>query len=80
VLAFLFIASAILVMITIYFSMLDAHVMPWSCPACYHGADEDIAGGRRHWYLSYGDHVRCRWCGASFKEHPDGSIVRDRDG
>lgn len=80
VLVFVFFVAAILTALTIYFGMLDAHVMPWSCPACYHGADEDIVGEYRHWYEAYRSYVRCRWCGTRFKEHPDGSLVQERDG
>ena len=63
----------------IFFTMMDTHVMPFGCPACYHGDDENIAGERRGWYVRLeGDRARCRWCGTYFKEHPDGSLVEDR--
>lgn len=76
---YLFILAGIAVALMIFMSMTDAHLLPWSCPSCYHGIDENIAGESRHWSTNAGPgRVRCRWCGTYFKEHPDGSLVEDR--
>jgi hypothetical protein len=75
----LFILAALLVGGMVLFGMLDAHVMPWSCPACARGDDSNIAGEFRHWYVQRDGRTRCRWCGARFREHPNGSLVADPD-
>jgi len=81
VLGYLFIAAAIIVFLMIALSMFDDRVMPWACPSCFEGSDEDALGQRRTWYLAHRDgRVRCRWCRERFKEHPNGSLVRDHDG
>jgi hypothetical protein len=77
---FLFIVAAIVACLLIYFGMLDAEVMPWACPACYAGSDENIAGVRRPWYVpERSGRVRCRACYARFRERPDGTLVEVRD-
>jgi hypothetical protein len=62
----------------VFFGTVHAEAMPWSCPACYRGSDEDLAGQWIPWYDSSKYGVRCRWCGTRFKEHPDGTLVEDR--
>jgi hypothetical protein len=76
----LFIIAAIVMAGFVFFGMADTELMPWSCPSCYHGADNNIAGQFRHWYVAHSDgSVRCRWCNARFREHPNGSLVPDRN-
>lgn len=75
----LFIVGALVMAAVIFFGMLDDQVMPWSCPRCHAGSDEDIAGSHRPWYVVRGRGVRCRTCHTSFKEHPNGTLVEDHD-
>ena len=71
----LFIIAAIIVGVVIAFGMMDDHVMPWSCPACYRGSDEDLLGRHRRWYIvERGGRVRCRTCSARFEERADGTL------
>jgi hypothetical protein len=77
---FLFIVAAIIVGLVVFFGMLDAEVMPLSCPACHAGADANIAGVRRPWYVvERSGRVRCRACYARFRESPDGTLAEERD-
>jgi len=79
-LTFLVVAAVILVVALVFFEVHDAQVMPWSCPACHAGADENIAGEYRHWYVAERDgRVRCRNCQTRFEEHPNGSLVKVRE-
>lgn len=76
ILAFLFLAGAVIMLFLVFVGMVDAEVMPFCCPACFADGDERI-----RWYrvVDRAGRVRCRSCGARFKEHPDGSLVADRD-
>jgi hypothetical protein len=75
VLVWLFIIASAIVVAMVLFDSMDETVMPFACPACHHDA------GRLPWYRTVDreGRVRCANCGAMFKEHPDGSLVRDRD-
>lgn len=80
VLAILFVIAAVVMAWVVVYGMMDAHVMPMACPHCHHGSDENVAGEHRPWYVrSDAEHARCRWCGTRFREHPNGSLVEDRD-
>jgi hypothetical protein len=79
-LAALFIIGAIVAFALVFFGMLGTDAMPFACPRCHApGDDEDIAGTSRPWYALHGSTVRCRTCHTWFKEHPNGSLVEDRD-
>jgi hypothetical protein len=71
----LFILAAIAFVAIVFFSMQDDRVMPFACPACSY--DGQIGPPRITWYSARGSSVRCRSCSADFREHPDGSLVRD---
>ncbi len=54
--------------------------MPFACPACFYGGDRDLADQPRAWFRTLSaDRVRCRECGKTFREHPNGSLVEERD-
>ncbi len=77
--ALFLIGSAVLVG-QVFFTMLGSDVMPFTCPRCHDGGDEDLAGDHVPWYRTYRNGtVRCRACGTGFKEHPNGTLVEDRD-
>jgi hypothetical protein len=79
-LVILFYVGAVVMAAVIIFGMMDTHMMPLACPHCYHGSDENIAGEHRPWFERHReDRARCRWCGTWFHEHPNGSLVEDRD-
>jgi hypothetical protein len=80
VLWFLFMVGAIVTGVLIFFGMLGSEPMPFSCPRCAYGGDEDLAGRSRSWYVVSRERVRCRSCYTWFKEHPNGMLVEDRDG
>jgi hypothetical protein len=73
VLVWLFILAAAVVTAMVLFGSMDETVMPFACPACHHD------GGRIAWYrtLDREGRVRCAHCGVSFREHPNGSLVRE---
>jgi hypothetical protein len=74
----LFIVGSVVMAAVIFFGMLDTDVMPLSCPSCYDGGDEDLAGTHRPWYRRNPGGVHCRTCHTAFREHPNGSLVEDR--
>ena len=77
-LTWLFILAAIAVCAMVMLGSMDAHVMPFGCPACHHGGDSSGLGAAIPWYKEAGPElVRCRHCGAHFREHPNGSLVRE---
>ena len=78
-LAILLYIGAIVLALLIFFGMRGSDSMPWRCPRCQMGGDENAAGEHRPWYARYRGGVRCRTCGTWFKEHPNGSLVEDRD-
>ena len=79
-LALLFFVVAAIVGFVVYASMLDAHVMPAGCPSCFHATTGGLTREPVLWYqVMRPGAYRCRHCGARFKEHPDGSLVRDAD-
>lgn len=59
--------------------------LPSRCPRC--GApDEDVSVRKSgiavysRWYRERGDKgLQCRHCGTRFKDHPNGTLVEDRD-
>jgi hypothetical protein len=71
----LFILAAIVFVAIVFFSMQDDRAMPFACPACQY--DGQIGPPSVTWYAQHGASVRCRSCGTDFREHPDGSLVRD---
>jgi hypothetical protein len=76
----LFIIGTVVIVVRILAWGLDAQVMPLSCPRCYEGGDTDLADAPRSWYVVVSnERVRCRHCHTRFKEHPNGSLVEDRD-
>lgn len=76
----LFIIGTVVLVVRILVWSLDARVMPLSCPRCHSGMDTDIVDASRNWYVVLSDkRVRCRHCHTQFKEHPNGSLVEDRD-
>jgi hypothetical protein len=79
VLVWLFILASVLVIAMVMFGTMHELVMPLSCPSCHHDGGEAIAGQHLHWYreLDRGGRVRCTQCGVVFKEHPNGSLVRE---
>jgi hypothetical protein len=78
--AILFFLGAALLAWLIFRDMTGTDVMPLSCASCHFGGDDDLGGSRRPWYVDeQGDHVHCRRCGARFREHPNGTLVEDRD-
>ncbi len=75
----LFIVGTVVLAVLVFFGMLGTDAMPLSCPRCHSGGDEDIAGQHRTWYVRYRGRTRCRSCHTWFKEHPNGTLVEDRD-
>lgn len=53
----------------------DALPMPRSCPRCGRSTGEN----GEWYYLRAGGKTRCRRCRTAFKEHPNGSLVEDRE-
>jgi YD repeat-containing protein len=55
----------------------EAGHLPFSCPVCAHGGDENLAGQHQHWYVWIdNERLRCRHCNQIFKEHPSGALVK----
>jgi len=78
VLVWLFILAAIGVCAMVMLGSMDAQVMPFGCPACHHGGESSVVGPGIPWWKQMGsDVVRCRSCGAMFREHPNGTLVRE---
>ncbi len=76
----LFILVVAIVFLIVLGGMLGSDVMPFACPACFWGGDRSIADEPLPWFRRESrERVRCRHCGKHFKEHPDGSLVEDRD-
>lgn len=76
---YLFLLAAIAVFLMIGLSMMDDRVLPWTCPSCFAGWDDDLLGRYRPWWEARrGDRVRCRTCGSRFRESPNGTLVEDR--
>jgi hypothetical protein len=73
----LFVIGTVVLVVKIFFSNDDP--LPWLCPRCGSGGDEDAAGMSRTWYATTRTGYRCRTCGTYFKEHPNGTVVEDRD-
>jgi hypothetical protein len=73
----LFIIGTIVMTVRVLLGVLGDKPMPFSCPACYFGGDEDLAGQSWTWYVVRRDRVRCRRCHTWFKEHPNGMLVED---
>lgn len=73
-----YIASIIMILV-VTIGMMDEHVMPFGCPVCYSDGDRDLAGELDPWWRRRHDRVYCRMCKTRFKEHPNGSLVIDRD-
>jgi hypothetical protein len=75
-----FLVGSAIMVLRIYFGMLDIDLLPFSCPKCYHGHESSIGfGGSTPWYeRGRNGFVYCRWCHAIFREHPNGSLVEDR--
>jgi hypothetical protein len=75
-----FYVAAIVMFFVVVFGMMDDHVMPFGCPACYYDGDHDLADQPRPWYRRHhAGGVYCRSCHTRFKEHPNGALVEDRD-
>jgi transcription elongation factor Elf1 len=76
VLGLLFIIAALGFCALVFFSVQDEHVMPFACPACsYDGNSSTFT----LWYSVRGQLVRCRSCGAAFREHSNGTLVKHVD-
>jgi hypothetical protein len=75
----LFIIGTIVMAVLFISKMLGPDTMPFSCPRCSFGGDDNIAGQIRPWYATHRTRVRCRSCRTYFKEHPNGQLVEDRD-
>jgi transcription elongation factor Elf1 len=75
VLVWLFLITAAIVVAMVLFGSMDELTMPFACPSCHHDS------GQVPWYRAVDreGRVRCANCGAIFKEHPNGSLVRDPD-
>ena len=78
-LVWLFIIAAAVVTVMVLFGTMDETVMPFACPACHHDGGETLAGLADHWYrpIDRDGRVRCTKCGVTFKEHPNGTLVRE---
>jgi hypothetical protein len=75
----IFIVGSIVMLLRIYFGMIDVDLMPFACPKCYDGGDESMFGASRPWYhRERNGIVYCRTCHTLFREHPNGSLVEDR--
>ena len=72
-LVWLFIIAAAVVTLMVLFGSIDETIMPFACPACHHD------GGQVPWYRTVDreGRVRCAKCDVIFKEHPNGSLVRE---
>ncbi len=76
----LFMLVVALVLLMVWGSTVGNDAMPFSGPGGFHGGDRDLVDESRTWYARVGPgRVLCRSCGRLFKEHPDGSLVEDRD-
>jgi len=76
----LFIIATIIVGLVIAIGIMGDMVVPWTCPACFRGSDEDFFGRYQPWYVvERGGRVRCRECGARFEERADGTLGPVRD-
>lgn len=73
-LTWLFLLASALVVAMVMFGMMDEHVMPLACPACHYDGTRATTWYRR---VDSEGGVRCRSCKASFKEHPNGTLVRE---
>ncbi len=80
-LVWLFIIASAIVVAMVLFGMMDEWVMPFACPACHFDGGETLAGHSDPWWRTVDreGRVRCKKCGVSFKEHPNGALVRDPD-
>jgi hypothetical protein len=78
----LFIIGIVVMVVALARDSLGTQV-PWSCPRC--GAkDQDISNGPVsayvRWYRSTASgRLRCRHCLTAFKDHPNGTLVEDRE-
>jgi hypothetical protein len=77
-LVILFFLSTLILIVRIFLDSMDAYVMPFSCPRCAFGGDDDLAGQHQPWYRERRGGVLCRECRAQFKEHGSGVLVEDR--
>jgi len=75
----LFVIAAVILILTIMIQMATTDAMPWTCAKCFYPGDDDQLGRHRPWYSQTERGYRCVHCGARFKEHPDGTLVEDRD-
>jgi hypothetical protein len=76
VLAIIFFILAFTMGILVVTGTSHAEVMPGSCPGCHQSVQPPA-----RWYGVLPDHrISCRYCGRRYKEHPNGTIVEDRDG
>lgn len=77
----LFILGTLVILWRIISWVLESSVlMPLSCPSCHEGMDTDVFDEPRAWFITLSDErVMCRHCGTQFKEHPNGTLVEDRD-
>jgi hypothetical protein len=76
----LFVIGTVVLVVLMFLSTLHERVMPWACPRCHVGNDTDLLERARRWYDRLTDgRVQCRHCYTVFKEHPNGSLVEDRD-
>ncbi|MDB4960418.1 MAG: hypothetical protein JWP01_417 [Myxococcales bacterium] len=79
----LFIIGTVVMALALLRDSLGAQ-LPGACPRC--GApDQDMSRGPVavyvRWYRSMaGERLRCRHCLTAFKNHPNGTLVEDREG
>lgn len=75
---YLFIIVTVLVTLMIAVSMSSDGDLPWTCPGCYTGWDQDAYGQYEPWHVSIGTGcVQCRWCGRQYKQGPNGTLVKE---
>jgi hypothetical protein len=78
-LSILLIAGAIVFAAIVFVTMTDSEVMPLGCPRCHAGSEQPVGGVSIPWYQAWRGQVRCRHCLTRFREHPNGTLVEDRD-
>jgi hypothetical protein len=74
VLTWLFLIAAAVTVAMVVFGMMDEYAMPYACPVCHDSGTQTTP-----WYrvVDREGNVRCRNCSSYFREHPNGSLVRD---
>ena len=75
----LFVVGVVVAAVRIFGDNVSVGVMPWSCPHCAYGGKQDLEGYIRWWSDVERGRLQCRECGTIYKEHPNGTLVEDRD-